>query len=42
MRELLDHISLVTRKDRRSGHIELQDDTDWIKCCTLMEAERDG
>ena len=35
----LEPVSLVIKKGRlrRFGHVEREDDTDWIKCCTTME-----
>jgi len=34
----LEPVSVVIKKGRLRwfGHVELKDDTDWIKCCTTM------
>jgi len=43
LRELLglEPVSSVMKKGgfRWFGHMERKDDTDWIKCCTVMEVE---
>jgi len=38
----LEPVRLVIKKGglRWFGHVERKDDTDWIKCCTMIEVER--